>query len=173
LVALRPWRPNRTTRPTVAEIDLRVIRDIEWFDGARADRNGLECPDIGITLPNGASFKFLSLVGGDRFEINLSVALVLEYESAARRVVGTDALTHDDITDILDYLCLVGNRHRVFYLWRPFLTDPGDDMVLELAVVAQCGAIVTHNLRHFRGADQFGIRALTPAEFLRQIGELP
>ena len=122
---------------------------------------------------NGASFKLLSLLGGDQFELNLSIALVLEYESAARRLIGTGPLTHDDITDILDYLCLVGNRHRVYFLWRPFLTDPGDDMVLELAVAAQCDAIVTHNLRHFRGADQFGIRISRPGEFLRSIGELP
>jgi putative PIN family toxin of toxin-antitoxin system len=119
---------------------------------------------------NGASFRLLSLVGGDRFELNLSVGLVLEYESVARRQIGGSSVTSDEIGDVLDYLCSVGNCHRIYYLWRPFLLDPKDDMVLELAVAAQCQAIVTHNRRHFRGADQFGIEIKTPAEFLRDIG---
>jgi hypothetical protein len=45
-------------------------------------------------------------------------------------------------------------------------------MVLELAVGAGCTYIVTCNVRDFQGAEQFGIRVLTPKEFLQQIGEL-
>src|ERR1700730_18569163 len=83
----------------------------------------------------GASFKLLSLVGvAPDFQINLSVPLVLEYEEVAKRQKEETGLTDPDIEDILDYLCSVANRHRIFFLWRPFLNDPGDDMVLELAV---------------------------------------
>jgi hypothetical protein len=32
---------------------------------------------------------------------------------------------------------------EIFFLWRPFLRDPRDDMVLELAVEAECDAILT------------------------------
>ena len=38
------------------------------------------------------------------------------------------------ITYDLNYLTLVGNKHDIFYLWRPILKDPKDDHVLELAV---------------------------------------
>jgi putative PIN family toxin of toxin-antitoxin system len=120
----------------------------------------------------GASHRLLSLLDTGPFEINVSVPLVLEYEGVARRLIGKIPLTEDEINDILDYICRVANHQRVFYLWRPLLSDPDDDMVLELAVTAQCDFIVTHNRRHFHGAERFGITVATPKEFLQQIGAL-
>ena len=121
----------------------------------------------------GASHRLLLLTGTDRFEICVSVSLMLEYEDAAKRLVGETPLTESDIDDILDYLCAVARREQVFYLWRPFLKDPGDDMVLELAVTAGCDFIVTYNKKDFSGVERFGLGVLTPREFLEQIGELP
>jgi predicted nucleic acid-binding protein len=46
-------------------------------------------------------------------------------------------------------------------------------MILELAVTAGCDVIVTYNKADFRGIEQFGVRIVTPLEFLREIGELP
>ena len=111
------------------------------------------------------------LVGqSDLFEINLSVPLVLEYEDVAKRPGLVPTLSLQDIDNILDYLCSVARRHPIFFLWRPFLKDPKDDMVLELAVEAQCDYIVTFNRKDFVGSDQFGITVVTPQEFLRKIG---
>ena len=121
----------------------------------------------------GASHRLLMLVDCGKFEINLSVPLVLEYEGAAKRLIGEVPLAETDIDDILDYLCAVANRRKVYYLWRPFLHDARDDMVLELAVVSNGDFIVTFNKRDFQGAEQFGIQVVTPQEFLAQIGELP
>lgn len=121
----------------------------------------------------GASHKLLMLLESVKFEANVSVPLVLEYEDAARRLIGEIPLTERDIDDILDYVCKVANRRKVFYLWRPFLKDPKDDMVLELAVTAECDFIVTYNKGDFQGVELFGLRAVTPKEFLQEIGELP
>lgn len=68
--------------------------------------------------------------------------------------------------DLLDYVCHVGHRQHVFYLWRPTLRDPNDDFVLELGIASGCDAIVTHNLRDFRSADLLGIQVLSPRDFL-------
>lgn len=65
-----------------------------------------------------------------------------------------------------------GESEKVYYLWRPFLSDPKDDMVLELGVSAGCDIIVTYNKADFEGVKQFGIRILTAQEFLQEIGEL-
>jgi len=46
-------------------------------------------------------------------------------------------------------------------------------MVLELAVTASCDFIITYNKRDFQGAERFGLRVVTPKEFLEEIGELP
>jgi hypothetical protein len=43
-------------------------------------------------------------------------------------------------------------------------------MILELAVSAGCDYIVTHNKRDFAGSEQFSVRAITPREFLLQLG---
>jgi len=67
----------------------------------------------------------------------------------------------------------VGQRFKIYYLWRPFLSDPKDDMVLELAVTSNADSIVTCNKADFKGADQFGLELITPKELLKQIGELP
>jgi putative PIN family toxin of toxin-antitoxin system len=120
---------------------------------------------------SGASFQLLTLLGDDRFQINVSVPLVLQYEAAASRAATATGLTAEEISDILDYICRVANRRKVFFLWRPFLKDPKDDHVLELAVEAGCDLIVTHNMRHFAGVEQFGLRAITPKEFLEILGE--
>jgi putative PIN family toxin of toxin-antitoxin system len=121
----------------------------------------------------GASHLLLHRVDSGKFEMHLSVPLFLEYEAVSKRLIGATPLTEEDIDAILDYLCKVAHHQRVFYLWRPFLKDSKDDMVLELAVAAGCDSIVTYNVRGFQGSDQFGIRVLTPKEFLQAIGELP
>ncbi len=125
----------------------------------------------GLRSRLGASFRVLELVGRGKFEITLSVPLVLEYESATKSASRSIGLRHSEIDDILDYLCMVGSHREIYYLWRPFLPDPMDDMVLELAVESESDFIVTHNTRHFEGVGRFGIRAITPQDFLRRIGE--
>jgi len=64
----------------------------------------------------GASFKLLTLIGQNKFDINLSVPLILEYEDVVKRLVEETALNEEDINDILDYFCSVSNRREIFYL---------------------------------------------------------
>ncbi len=119
----------------------------------------------------GASHRLLSLVGAGHFEIAVSVPLVLEYEDVLSRP-GL-CLSPENARDVVDYLCTIGNRHQVYFLWRPYLNDPKDDMVLELAVTAGCRYIVTFNERDFRDIERFGLQAIRPIEFLRIIGDVP
>ena len=70
------------------------------------------------------------------------------------------------------YLCSVANRHEVYFLWRPSLKDPKDEMVLELVVTAGCHHIVTYNKRDFAGVERFGIAVIDAREFLKTIGEI-
>ena len=79
-------------------------------------------------------------------------------------------LTHQDVDDVVDYMCTIGRHWQVHFLWRPNLKDPGDDFILELAVESECDYIVTHNLRDFSGSEKFKVKAITPQVFLRAIG---
>ncbi|MFK7856848.1 MAG: putative toxin-antitoxin system toxin component, PIN family [Granulosicoccus sp.] len=61
-----------------------------------------------------------------------------------------------------------------YYLWRPWLKDPKDDMVLEAAFTSKSKYIVTHNLKDFRDKDveeTTGIVPVSAKEFLRIIRE--
>jgi putative PIN family toxin of toxin-antitoxin system len=126
----------------------------------------------GLKSRRGASFRILELIGEGKFELAVSVPLVLEYEEAAKRRSRILGLAYTDIEDILDYICKAGDRREIFYLWRPFLKDPNDDMLLELAVEANCDFIVTHNIKDFAGVERFGVQVLTPRELLKRIGEI-
>jgi putative PIN family toxin of toxin-antitoxin system len=120
----------------------------------------------------GASHHLLNQVGTGRFNIVLSVPLVLEYEAVAERLQGEKImLSKADIANIINYLCKAGKHQQIFYLWRPFLPDLADDLVLELAVNAQADSIITFNERDFRGSEQFGIKTQSPRAFLNDIEE--
>jgi putative PIN family toxin of toxin-antitoxin system len=115
----------------------------------------------------GASFRLLSILEEDRFEIAVSVPLLLEYEEVLDRHLPTGLYEPQEIDDFLDYVCQVAHRQSIFFLWRPSLPDPKDDMVLELAVAAGCEAIITHNQRDFSGSERLGVRIDKPRDFLR------
>lgn len=121
----------------------------------------------------GASYLLLSLIDSEKFVVNISVPLILEYEDVAKRQLNALALTEQSVNNILDYMCQIAVHHQIFYVWRPVLKDAKDDMVLEVAVAAEANYIVTFNMRDFVGSEQFGVRVLPPKAFLQQIGILP
>ena len=125
----------------------------------------------GLRSNRGSAFQLLKLIGTGKFTINISVPLILEYQDVLLRQLSVLGLSKEDISDLIDYFCSVGQQHEIFYLWRPTLRDPEDEMLLELAVKAQCDYVVTFNVRDFQGSDQFGIKIVTPNEFLQAIGE--
>jgi len=116
----------------------------------------------------GASYRLLQVIGPDAgFELTVSVPLVLEYEMALKRET---RLSHADVEAIVDYLCQNADRRPIYFLWRPFLRDPSDEMVLEVAVGGQAEFIVTHNVKDFAGVeDRFGIRVVRPGAFLAEM----
>ena len=127
----------------------------------------------GLRSRRGSAFRLLTLVGTEKFDIHLSVPLVLEYEEVLLRELSNLYLNATDIETFIEFHCSIATKHRIFFLWRPYLRDPKDDMVLELAVTAGCDSVVTYNTRDFVGIEKFGIRAVTSAEFLKDIGALP
>jgi len=93
------------------------------------------------------------------------------YESVLVRQAGLLGLRRQDAEGLVDYLCRVGHRQDIHFLWRPTLTDPTDEFILELAMSAHCEAIVTHNVRDFSGTSGLTPRILLPSEFLALLEE--
>ena len=121
----------------------------------------------------GASSKLVSLIGTGRFEIHMSIPLALEYEEVLLRQRNSLGLTSDDVADLIDAYCALAHLHKkIYFLWRPQLSDAKDEFILELAVKAQCDYIITYNKKDFVELTQFGVAILDPKEFLHKIGEL-
>ena len=118
----------------------------------------------------GASNRILSSLPIDGIEPCLSVALYAEWQEVLSRPENLQARqTPEDAQAFLRYLASICHHQDVHFLWRPFLKDPDDDFILELAFAAGARYIVTHNTRDFAGSDQFGIQAMTPGNFYRLV----
>ncbi|HME21393.1 MAG TPA: PIN domain-containing protein [Acetobacteraceae bacterium] len=53
---------------------------------------------------------------------------------------------------------------EIWFMWRPQLRDPGDELVLEAAVNGRAAAIATFNRRDFQpAAGRFGVKVCCPA----------
>lgn len=114
----------------------------------------------------GTSFRLLTMIQDERFSLHISAPLIAEYESILKR--GHLALADQQIDDIIDFICAKAMHHEIFYLWRPVLKDPDDDFLLELAVKANA-MIITWNLADFKRASSFGIKVMTPRDFLNEL----
>jgi len=78
-------------------------------------------------------------------------------------------LSNQQIEVVLDNLCFLSDFQKVYFLWRPYLRDPHDDHILEVAVASHTPYIVTHNIKDFRGSEHFGILAISPQKLLEMI----
>ncbi len=120
----------------------------------------------------GASFALVSEIPSPRFEICLSIGLYAEWQDVLTRPEHLPpGQSSDNALGFLRYLAAQAWLQDIFFFWRPFLPDPNDDMVLELAFAANCPYIVTPNIRDFRGCEQLGVQAVTPRHFLKMIAE--
>src|SRR5580700_9778936 len=117
----------------------------------------------------GASFELLRLfdAGDVRWQWNISTALLLEYEAVLKREQHREGRSLAVVDKALDDLAARANRHSIFYLIRPFLADPDDELILELALASASSYIITYNGNDFRDAGRFGVDVLKPGEFLR------
>ena len=121
----------------------------------------------------GASYVLISKLPSKKFKFALSVPLYMEYQSVLTRKENmTGTSSREDILAFLRYLCKISVRQKIFYLWRPWLKDPKDDMVLELAVASKSQYIITYNLKDFSNIRKFGIEAIIPKNFLEKIMEV-
>ncbi|MBS0506393.1 MAG: putative toxin-antitoxin system toxin component, PIN family [Proteobacteria bacterium] len=122
----------------------------------------------------GASFQLISMLPHPRFDIALTVALYTEWQAVLTRSEhlppGSNA---DEALEFLRYLASIAHLQDVHFLWRPFLRDPDDDMVLEAAVASGSSHIVTHNVKDFRRTRELKVQAITPADFLTLLRSAP
>jgi putative PIN family toxin of toxin-antitoxin system len=123
----------------------------------------------GLRSRRGASFRVIDQLGSPLFQPIISPPVCLEYEDVLSRPDLLPGFTSQDIGDFLDYFLSVSIECRIYFLWRPYLHDPKDDSLLELALAGGAPFIITHNTRDFAGIQPLGIRPVTPDNFLSNV----
>lgn len=126
----------------------------------------------GLTSRRGASHALLRQAIDRRFVLLASPPLWLEYEAVLKReeTRRLHQLGNGDVDDFLDALATVAEPVHFHYLWRPQLSDPKDEMVLETAMNGQADALVTFNIRDYKPAmTHLAPRLLTPSQFLASL----
>ncbi len=119
----------------------------------------------------GASFEVISMIPSKLFKPVVSVPLAVEYEDVLKRPGLLEHLTEIEIDQFIDFIIDKSDKQEVHYLWRPFLKDQKDDMVLEVAVASESDAIVTYNKKDYKNVEErFGIRIIDAKELLEIIG---
>jgi putative PIN family toxin of toxin-antitoxin system len=122
----------------------------------------------------GASRQVLEAARAHRFDLLLSVPLMLEYESVLTRPehLAASGASREDVSAVLDELASVGKRVELLIRTRPMLLDPNDEMVLETAINGRADAIVTFNERDFRpAAARFRCSVVRPGKVVLGLAE--
>jgi putative PIN family toxin of toxin-antitoxin system len=125
--------------------------------------------DSGLYSNRGASFLILRQIREAKIQPAISVALFAEYADVMGREPLASDFTPVERERFLDYFCSISYLTEIYFLWRPILKDPKDDMLLEVAVASNSSSIITHNTRDFEAASRFGVSVLKPQEFLTQM----
>ena len=122
----------------------------------------------GLRSRNSASFAVLRLVAMRLLRPLVSTALFLEYEAVLKRPeqYAAHRFSLSQIDQMMAEFAALSEPVDVHFVWRPQLSDPKDEMVLEAAINGRAGALVTHNIGDFSAAGRFGLKIVTPAELL-------
>jgi putative PIN family toxin of toxin-antitoxin system len=123
----------------------------------------------GLYSSRGASFRVLKAMEEGKLKMVISTTLLFEYEAILKRHQIALGLSNQEIEKILDYFCMKSEHQKIYFLWRPHLPDPKDDHLLELAIASGVKFIVTHNIKDFKGVEDFGVRSITPKEIMEEI----
>ena len=138
---------------------LRLVLDTDVLVAAMRSRGG-------------ASWQLVDRALTREFTLLLSVPLVLEYEAVFareehRKVHGLGA---PEVGEVINSLVSVAESVQIRFLWRPLLSDPTDDMVLETAVNGRADMLVTVNQADFAAAAKtFAVEIVRPSEALDRL----
>lgn len=121
----------------------------------------------GLRSSSGASYQILLAADRGDFQLALSVPLLAEYDDVSLRPSSGIKIPRSAVDTIIRRIAMVAHKQQIYYLWRPILPDPKDDMLLEVAVASGATHIVTFNRKDLQPASQFGIVVLPPSEFIR------
>ena len=118
---------------------------------------------------HGASNSIFLRLASGHFKTCVSTALMMEYADVLHRPGLISAFSSAQIDEFIDSICAIAAEAVIYFRWRPFLTDPKDDLVFECALAGGADTIITHNVSDFEPCRAFKVLPVTPAEFLKKL----
>ncbi len=97
--------------------------------------------------------------------------LLFEYEEILKRDAAALGLSPEAVDAILNVVCARAQEWPLSLGWRPVLSDPDDEPLVQLAVESGTRRIVTHNLRDLQPATRLGVEVLSPRDFFLKLQE--
>jgi len=94
---------------------------------------------------------------------------MMEYADVLHRPGLISAFSTAEIDEFVDSVCAIAVEAVIYFRWRPFLTDPKDDLVFECALAGGADTIITHNISDFEPCRAFNVVHVTPADFLKKL----
>jgi len=119
---------------------------------------------------HGAKSRLLEPLRQGRLLALATPTLLFEYESVLSRPEHRriHALSDEELDAAIRGIAAMIGPVRVDIQWKPQLTDPEDELVLEDALNGSAQAIVTHNVRHFQlAAERFQLQVATPGVVIK------
>lgn len=120
----------------------------------------------------GAANRLMMVLDDPRFEVAISTPLLFEYEEVLKRPEMIPFISHEGVDNAIDNISSIAKNYEIFFLWRILAKDPDDAFVLELAVRAGAEYLITYNPKDFASAADFGIKLITPRDFLGVVSQL-
>jgi predicted nucleic acid-binding protein len=113
------------------------------------------------------------MLPSSKFELAVSIPLYLEYlDVLLRPEIKPSNISNADVLSFVRKILDYSHKQSIYFHWRPWLKDPNDDMILELAIASQSSYIVTFNLKDFQNIELFGIEAIAPSDFFEIVRKL-
>lgn len=125
-----------------------------------------------IRSNTGAAAEIVRLAVLEKLTLLMDYKLVCEYRDVALRPghIAASGRTPEDVEAVIDALESIATPVFVKTSPRPLSLDENDDMVLDVAINGQADVVVTNNVKDFAPtARRFGIKVLTPRDFLTEI----
>ncbi len=119
----------------------------------------------------GASFEIVRRLRLGQWRAVLSNHLLFEYEEVLKRQAPALGLAAEDVDEFLNAVAARSEECALAPGWKPVLSDPDDEPLVQLACESGVNMIVTHNVRDLAPAVELGVEVLKPSEFLARIRE--